>query len=74
MTGRSDLSVLPEAKVEAFLTYLVVQRKVAISTQNQAMNALVFLYKRVLDKPLEKMVDAVRSTKNRKIPVVLTQG
>jgi len=73
MMDRSDLSVLPEAKVEAFLTYLAVQRKVAISTQNQAMNALVFLYKRVLDKPLEKTVDAVRSTKNRKIPVVLTQ-
>lgn len=37
------------------------------------MNALVFLYKRVLDLPLEKTVDAIRSTKNRKIPVVLTQ-
>jgi len=54
MTDRSDLLVLPEAKVEAFLTYLAVQRKVAIATQNQAMNALVFLCKRVLEKPLEK--------------------
>ncbi len=73
MTDRSDLSIAPEAKVEEFLTYLAMQRNVAVSTQNQAMNALVFLYKRVLEKPLEKTVDAVRSTKNRKIPVVLTQ-
>jgi len=54
MKDRSDLLVLPEAKVEVFLTYLAVQRKIAISTQNQAMNALMFLYKRVLEKPLEK--------------------
>ena len=74
MTDRCELSISPEAKVEEFLTYLAIQRKVAVSTQNQAMNALVFLYKRVLDKPLEKTVDAVRSTKNRKIPVVLTQN
>ena len=73
MTERCELSMSPEAKVEEFLTYLAIQRKVAVSTQNQAMNALVFLYKRVLDKPLDKTVDAIRSTKNRKIPVVLTQ-
>jgi len=70
---RTELLSNPETKVEDFLTYLAIQRKVAVSTQNQAMNALVFLYKRVLEQPLEKTVDAVRSTKNRKIPVVLTQ-
>ena len=73
MNDRTELLVNPEAKVEDFLSYLAMQRNVAVSTQNQAMNALVFLYKRVLEKPLEKTVDAVRSTKNRKIPVVLTQ-
>ncbi len=73
MIDRADLTVTPEAKVEAFLSYLAIQRNVAVSTQNQAMNALVFLYKRVLEQPLEKKVDAVRSTKNPKIPVVLTQ-
>ena len=72
MLDRSELNNNPEKKVESFLSYLAIERKVAISTQNQAMNALVFLYKRVLEKPLEKTVDAVRSTKNRKIPVVLT--
>jgi len=56
-----------------FLSYLATERNVAISTQNQAMNALVFLYKQVLESPLEYKVDAIRSTKERKIPVVLTQ-
>ena len=73
MYDRTELLSHPETKVEDFLSYLAIQRKVAVSTQNQAMNALVFLYKRVLDHPLEKTVDAIRSTKNRKIPVVLTQ-
>ncbi len=73
MQDKSELIAEPERKVEMFLSYLAVQRNVSVSTQNQAMNALVFLYKRVLDHPLEKTVDAVRSTKNKKIPVVLTQ-
>lgn len=72
MHDRTELMIDPEAKVEGFLSYLAIQRKVAVSTQNQAMNALVFLYKQVLEKPLEKRIDAVRSTKNRRIPVVLT--
>lgn len=74
MYDRAELLISPESKVEDFLSYLAIQRKVAVSTQNQAMNALVFLYKQILEQPLEKTVDAVRSTKNRKIPVVLTQN
>jgi len=61
-----------EAKIEAFLSYLATERNVAAATQNQAMNALVFLYKQVLEKPLEKRIDAIRSSKNRHIPVVLS--
>lgn len=45
---------LGEAGVEAFLTYLAVERKVAASTQNQALNALVFLYEKVLGVELEQ--------------------
>ena len=45
MTDRSEMLVAPEDKVEAFLSYLAVQRNVAVSTQNQAMNALVFCIK-----------------------------
>ena len=70
---KTELTVSPEEKVEEFLSYLAIKRQVAASTQNQAMNALVFLYKQVLEQPLVKKIDAVRSSKNRKIPVVLTQ-
>jgi hypothetical protein len=40
------------SQVRTFLTYLAVDRDVAAATQNQALNALVFLYKRVLEQPL----------------------
>jgi len=60
-----------EKEVTAFLTNLAVQRNVAAATQNQALNALNFLYKIVLEKPLEN-IQAVRSTKQKKLPVVLT--
>jgi hypothetical protein len=46
-----------ERKIEAFLTDLAVNGKIAASTQNQAMNALVFLYKRVLQTPLGRDIE-----------------
>ena len=61
-----------ETEIEEFLTYLAVQRNVAASTQNQALNALVFLYKKVLDIDLGEKINAVRSKKPRKIPVAMT--
>ncbi|MBT7973075.1 MAG: integron integrase [Candidatus Marinimicrobia bacterium] len=69
---RESLFVEAENKVEKFLTYLATEREVAASTQNQAFNALVFLYKRVLEMPLEN-VRATRSRKEARIPVVLTR-
>lgn len=60
-----------ESKVEDFLTDLAVKKNVATSTQNQAFNALVFLYKQVLKRPLEN-VRATRSRKESRIPVVLS--
>jgi hypothetical protein len=45
-----------ESEIEEFLTYLAVKRGVAASTQNQAFNALIFLYKRVLDIELDKKI------------------
>ncbi len=71
--NKSELTVNSEDNIEAFLTYLAIDRNVAASTQNQAMNALVFLYRQVLDQPLEQQIDAVRSKQNRRIPVVLDQ-
>jgi len=62
MRSRADLFPA-EAKIEAFLTDLAVQGHVAAATQNQAMNALVFLYKRVLNHALQGSINAVRAPK-----------
>ncbi len=59
--------------LQDFLTFLAVDRKVAPATQNQALNALVFLYRYVLEKDIENIIDAVRSKHRRKLPVVLTK-
>jgi integron integrase len=60
-------------EVGAFLTHLAVDRKVSPSTQNQALNALVFLYDKVLERPLGEVPGVVRAAKKPRIPVVLTQ-
>ena len=70
---KEALFVEQKQKVEDFLNYLAIAKNVAASTQNQAFNALVFLYKRVLESPLEN-VKAARSSKEARIPVVLTRG
>ncbi len=60
-----------KVEVEAFLTYLAVEGKVSASTQNQAFNAILFLYREVLDQPLEN-VQAFRAKQTTYLPVVLT--
>jgi site-specific recombinase XerD len=72
MRSRKDLAS-GESKIEAFLTELAVNGKVAPSTQNQALNALVFLYRHVLQVPLEEKIDAVRAERKVNAPVVLTR-
>jgi len=72
MTDRQDL-IDGEAKIETFLTHLAVDKSVAPSTQNQAMNALVFLYKHVLKQPLDQEINAVRASRKINIPVVMTR-
>lgn len=61
-----------EPDVEAFLTHLAVNGGVSPSTQNQALNALVFLYRHVIRRPLGPFA-SIRSRKTPKLPVVLTQ-
>lgn len=73
MHEREELFVEGEKKNEAFLTDLAVNGNVAPSTQNQAMNALVFLYRKVLKQELNCEIDAVRDQKKVKIPVVLSR-
>ncbi len=61
------------AEVEAFLTNLAVKEKVSPSTQNQALSAILFLYRRVLEIELEWMDNIVHAKRERRIPVVFTQ-
>jgi len=63
-----------KVEIEAFLTYLAVERKVSPSTQNQAFNALLFLYEQVLEISIKnENIQALRAKKKVHIPVVLTQ-
>ncbi len=58
------------SEVNAFLTHLAVDRNVAANTQNQALAAILFLYRWILKRPLDS-VDAIRAKKPKKLPVVL---
>ena len=64
---------LGEADVAAFLTHLAVNLDVASNTQNQALSALLFLYRFVLRKPIGPLQTAVRAKKPQKLPTVLTR-
>jgi len=60
------------AEIAAFLTDLAVKRKVAASTQNQALSALLYLYREVLHQEVGS-VDAVRARKPKRLPTVLSK-
>jgi site-specific recombinase XerD len=70
MRSRAELTP-GEAKVEQFLSDLAVNGRVAAATQNQAFNALLFLYREVLHEPFEN-VQAVRAKRPIRVPTVLT--
>lgn len=59
--------------IETYLTYLARQRNVAPPTQNQALNAILFLYKKVLKIELPWMDNIVRAKRKRYLPVVFTR-
>jgi len=61
------------AEIEAFLTHWAVNQNVAASTQNQALSALLFLYREVLHKDLDCPIDAVRAKRPKRLPTVLTK-
>ncbi len=64
---------LAEPEVASFLEHLVITRKVASATQAQALNALVFFFAQVLERPLGKIGSFKRSTRPQRIPTVLNQ-
>ena len=70
---QKDISNYDSMDVKNFLTYLAKEKNVAASTQNQAFNAILFLFRHVLHKKLENMENTLRAKRNRKIPSVLTR-
>lgn len=71
--GKRHPAELAKDEVEAFLSHLAVKRQVSPSTQNQALQALLFLYRQVLEIELPWLDDVVRAKPKRRVPVVLSK-
>src|SRR6266853_79690 len=71
--GMRHPSEMADAEVGAFLTHLARDGKVAASTQNQALSALLFLYKEVLKQEIGWLEGVERAKKPLRLPVVLTR-
>ena len=62
-----------EREVSSFLSHLATERRVSASTQNQALSALLFLYRNVLGRKLDWLNEVVRAKTAKRVPVVLTR-
>ncbi len=72
--GKRHPQEMSAAEVEAFLTHLAVEGQVSASTQNQALSALLFLYKEVLAIDLPWLDNVVRAKQPKRLPVMLTRS
>ena len=70
--NKTHPSKLSEKHIREFLSYLAIKKKVAPSTQNQAFNAIIYLYKNVLKIELGELDDIERAKQQKKIPVVFS--
>jgi integron integrase len=61
-------------EVEAFLTHLAVERQVSASTQRQALSAIVFLYREILERDFGWLEDMERAKRPERLPVVLSRA
>ncbi len=71
--GKTHPKDMDGRHVERFLSHLAVNGNVSASTQRQALNALAFLYHKVLFKSLEPQIAPIRSKRHRRLPTVLTK-
>jgi integron integrase len=69
-----ELDLIREREVNEFLTNLAVKENVAASTQNQALSALLFLFDKVLGRPLDRIEGVVRARKPQRLPTVLSRA
>ncbi len=60
------------AEIEAFLTHLAVEKNVAASTQNQALSALLYLYREVLALPIQLDFQAFQARRSKRLPTILS--
>jgi integron integrase len=63
---------MAEPEINVFLTNLAIKEKVSASTQNQALSALLFLYRHVLGREIGKLGEVVRARRPKRLPVVMT--
>jgi len=70
--GKQHPKEMGKREIEAFLSHLAINRNVAPSTQNQAFNALLFLYDQVLEIKMPEDIRSVRSKKPVRMPTVMT--
>ena len=70
--GKRHPQDMGKPEVEQFLSHLAVERNVAAATQNQALSAILFLYKEVLEKDIGRLDDMERAKRPARLPVVLT--
>src|ERR687891_1415639 len=59
-------------EIQAYITYLANERQVAASTQNQALSAILFLYKYVLQKEIDLLAELIRPSRPKRLPTVLS--
>ena len=71
--GKKHPSILSAPDISAFLTWLAVERQVSASTQNQALSAVLFLYKAVLGIEIGMVPSVVRARTPERLPVVLSR-
>ncbi len=72
--GKQHPLKLGEPEISQFLTHLAVRQHVSAPTQNQALSALLFLYREVLGREVAWLDDLVRAKRPKRLPVVLTQA
>ena len=72
--GRRHPADLGESEINAFLSHLAVHGHVSASTQNQALCALLFLYRRVLERPFPNLERLIRAKRTKRLPVVMTRA
>ncbi len=71
--GKRHPAEMGDAEINAFLTHLAIEGKVAASTQTQALSAVLFLYRHVLGREVGQLDELVRARRPRRLPVVMSR-